>query len=324
MKRSRKNYIESCEISVLEEFRLGGYAQKVLIEGKSKQLPVLICLHGGPGSPVPFSVGCRGLFPEWTDRAIMVYWDQLGCGINNCRLDDGFGIDDFVKMTCELVAEIKKKLPQNKLFLFGVSWGSVLALSAAARIPDKIDGVLVYGQVLKNLFFNDEVAAAFASVPERDRRAAEKILATGPSCEYVVLDKNLKSLYKLLSKHTDAYTNKKGTPVRIGKIVKGLLTSPDYRFKDFLAVMNNGYRRNTSLWPELLKIDLTHLLSEVRVKYVIIQGDTDIITSTRGVLEAVENCGNEGVTAEVVKNSGHLPSVGAMDRCFAALLQLMQ
>ena len=96
----RKKYIRSCEISELATVRLYGIEQKILIEGKSKSLPVVIMLHGGPGSPVPFSVGCRGLFPEWTDKAIMVYWDQLGCGINNYKLDDSYRIENFVQMTC--------------------------------------------------------------------------------------------------------------------------------------------------------------------------------------------------------------------------------
>lgn len=324
MNKARKKYIQSCEVSELVDFNLGGYGQRVLIEGKSKDLPVVITLHGGPGSPVPFSVGCRGLFPEWTDKAIMVYWDQLGCGINNFKLDDGFGIDDFVAMTCDLVSEIKKRFPRNKLFLFGVSWGSVLALSAAARVPDKIDGVLVYGQVLKNLFFNEEVASALACAPAKARRSAESIFRTGTDCEYAVLDKNLKTLYKLLNKYTDAYTNKNGKPAPIGGIIRGLLTSPDYSFRDFTAVMDNGYRRNTSLWRELLNIDLTPLLSEVRVRYLILQGDTDIITSTKSVLEAVKNCGNENLTVEVVENSGHLPSETAMLKCFDTLLQIIR
>lgn len=49
------------EISELCSFSLGGYQQKVLIEGKSKDNPIVITLHGGQGTPIPFSVGCRGL-----------------------------------------------------------------------------------------------------------------------------------------------------------------------------------------------------------------------------------------------------------------------
>ena len=75
----RKNISTNNEISDLLSLALNGYEQKILIEGKSRTLPVVITLHGGPGTPIPFSVGCRGLFPEFTDNFIMVYWDQLGC-----------------------------------------------------------------------------------------------------------------------------------------------------------------------------------------------------------------------------------------------------
>ena len=94
----RKKYINSCEISELITIQLCEIKQKILIEGKSKNLPVVIMLHGGPGSPIPFSIGCRGLFPEWTNKAIIVYWDQLGCGINNYQLDDSFHIENFIQI----------------------------------------------------------------------------------------------------------------------------------------------------------------------------------------------------------------------------------
>lgn len=324
MNKARKQYIKSCEVSELVVLNLGGYKQKVLIEGKDRNQPVVIALHGGPGSPVPFSVGCRGLFPEWTDKAVMVYWDQLGCGANNFKIDDSFSIGNFVDMTCDLVGEIKKRFPENKLYLFGVSWGSVLALETAVRIPEKIDGAFVYGQVLKNLFFNSEISSAFDDAPAKARQSVKKISDAGIDCEYKILDKNLKTLYKLLNKYTNAYTNKNGAPAPVGKIVKGLLTSPDYSFKDFKAVMKNGYRYNTTLWRELLSIDLTALLSEVKVKYILLQGDTDIITSTENVIKAVENCNNGKVSVKVIKNSGHMPSLTAMEECFNTLLEFIQ
>ncbi len=324
MNKARKNYIKSCEVSEVAEFTLGGYRQKVLIEGKTKNLPVVITLHGGPGSPVPFSVGCRGLFPEWTERAVMVYWDQLGCGINNRKLDDGFTIRSFVDMTCELVSIIKQKFPDNKLFLFGISWGSILALNAAARLPEIIDGVLVYGQLLKNVFFNQEIAALFDSAAKKAKSGVQKILATGKDCEYAVLENNLKKLFKLLNTHTDAYFNKNSPRAPMGKIVKGLLTSPDYSFKDFSAVVKNGYKYNKTLWREILNMDLTPLLNEVNVKYIIMQGETDAVASTRTALNAVESRDNKNVTVKVVKNSGHMPSADAMDEIFTQLCELIK
>lgn len=324
MDKARKQYIQSCEVSEVATVDLGGYKQKIAIEGKTKDLPVVICLHGGPGSPVPFSVGCRGLFPEWTDKAIMVYWDQLGCGANNRLIDDSFKTEHFVDMTCDLVEYIKLKFPENRVYLFGVSWGSILSLNAALRIPEKLDGVFVYGQVLKNLFFNGEVESAFDGAPEKVKKTVSEILQTGTGCDDKILNKNLKTLYKLLGKYTNAYTNKNAAPAPIGKIVKGLMTSPDYTFRDFMAVVKNGYANNTSLLREHLNSDLSPKLCDLKVKYLMLQGDTDIVTSTANVLKAVEGCGNKNVTVNVVKNSGHMPSSEAMNECFYTLLQFVQ
>ena len=218
--------------------------------------------------------------------------------------------------------EIKKRFPENKLYLFGISWGSVLALKTAVRVPELLNGVLVYGQVLKNLFFNDEVLSAFESAPKGKKLAVHNIIKTNTDCEYKVLDANMKKLYKLLKKDTNAYTNKNSKPLAVGKIVKGLIASPDYTFKDFKAIVNNGYRQNEILWRELLEADLTDELSKVRVKYLLLQGDTDIITSTKFLLS--EDFGNENVTVRVIKNSGHIPTAAAMEECIETLKQFIR
>ncbi|MED9996269.1 MAG: alpha/beta fold hydrolase, partial [Paludibacteraceae bacterium] len=162
MNKQRKQIIANNEVSNLYTFNLGGYNQKVLVEGKSKTLPVVICLHGGPGTPIPFSVGCRGLFPEFTDQFIMVYWDQLGCGANNHKIDDSFTVDMFVSMTKDLIAEIKRFFPENDLYMFATSWGSVLSVKVLQEMPNEIKGVVVYGQLVKNLFYNQEVYDALS------------------------------------------------------------------------------------------------------------------------------------------------------------------
>ena len=68
MNRERKHCLESCEVSRLVRYELGGVEQKVTLEGRRADAPVVIFLHGGPGSPLPISVGTRGMFPGPTDR----------------------------------------------------------------------------------------------------------------------------------------------------------------------------------------------------------------------------------------------------------------
>ena len=117
-----------------------------------------------------------------------------------------------------------------------------------------------------------------------------------------------------IRKYTAGYQNKKGAQAPLGNIIKGLLTSPDYKMKDFKAMIVNGYQKNQSLWKEILALDLSHLLRKVQIPYIILQGDTDIVASTERVSELVKESNNENLQCEIIKNSGHMPESEGMDR----------
>ena len=311
----RKNISTNNEISDLLSLSLNGYEQKILIEGKSRTLPVVITLHGGPGTPIPFSVGCRGIFPEFTDNFIMVYWDQLGCGINNRIIDDSFSIDDFVKMTEDLIKEIKKRFVDNKILIFSTSWGSILSAKLLDRNSNAVDGVIASGQIIKNVFLCEEVMNELDK-SKISRTKMDKIRT-------VTVDnysgKDLQLISTPLRKYTNAYQNKIGSKAPMGSIIKGLLTSPDYKFKDFKAIMVNGYMKNNSLWNEILRIDLSEILGSVKIPYILLQGDTDIVASTQTAKSLVSNCNNPNLRIQVISNTGHMPGVEMMEALMRVL-----
>lgn len=318
MGRKRKQAAETNEISQIHTLSLGGISQKVLIEGKGADLPVVINLHGGPGTPLPFCVGCRGLFPVFTDNFIMVYWDQLGCGINDYKLKDKFTVDSFVGMTADLVAEVRKMFPASQVILLGMSWGSVLALKCLKKVGSDIDAVVIWGQVFRKLFLNEEVYGAL----EHAGLPAEKIRRIRAVTPENFTDKDMQFLAKNVRKYTDGYVNKKGKHTPMGPIIKGLLTSPDYRFKDFRAMVINGTATSTRLWPELLKMDLTEELLEVGMPYFILQGDTDIVTSTTELKREIESSHNTNLHFRIIENSGHIPGKEGMDAVLETLLHV--
>lgn len=320
MNKDRKNIILGNKISEIYDWNLGGYKQKVLIEGKEESLPIVVTLHGGPGTPIPFSVGCRGLFPAFTDRFVMVYWDQLGCGINNCELNDSFSIDSFVEMTKDLMHKVKELFPENKILVLSMSWGSILSAKLLEKDCKMVDGVIVYGQIVKDVFFNDEVMATL----ENTKISKSKLEVIRSVKRKNASPKELQLVSTSIRKYTEGYQNKKGTVAPMGPIIKGLLTSPDYRFKDFKAMLINGYQKNRSLWAEILQMDLSEILKKVQIPYVILQGDTDIVASTKTVRELVENSINANLQCEIVENSGHMPGKEGMERVLARMDMLSQ
>lgn len=303
------------EISELCSFSLGGYQQKVLIEGKNRDNPIVITLHGGPGTPIPFSVGCRGLFPVFTDEFIMVYWDQLGCGINNYVIDNSFSVDTFVQMTEELIEKIKVKFPNNKIMIFSTSWGSILSAKLLEKNPYAVDSVIACGQIIKNVFICDEVIDTLAqtNIPVKKLERIKNVTVDN------FQGKDLQLISSALRKYTNAYQNRIGEKAPIGTIIKGLLKSPDYKMKDFKAIMVNGYMKNTSLWKEIIQINLTEQLRNVKVPYIILQGDTDIVASTKLVKELVVDSNNTCLDCKVVADTGHMPGVEMMDTLLTVL-----
>lgn len=320
MDKKRKGIITENKVSKVYDWSLGGYKQKVLVEGRMENLPIVITLHGGPGTPIPFSVGCRGLFPEYTDRFIMVYWDQLGCGINNYVIDDNFTIDSFVQMTKDLIREVKKVFPHNKVYIFSMSWGSILSAKILETDSYIVDGIVVWGQIVKDVFFNEEVLNAL-ECSNLSKKKSEDIKGIRKEN---VSTKDLQLISTSIRKYTAGYQNKKGAQAPLGNIIKGLLTSPDYKMKDFKAMIVNGFQKNQSLWKEILALDLSHLLRKVQIPYIILQGDTDIVASTERVSELVKESNNENLQCEIIKNSGHMPESEGIDRVFEKLCQLKE
>lgn len=320
MDKKRKHIIEGNAVSGVYDWTLGGYRQKVLVEGKREDLPVVITLHGGPGTPVPFCVGCRGLFPEFTEKFIMVYWDQLGCGINNHVIDDSFTIDLFVRMTADLVAEVKKIFPDSRVYIFAMSWGSILSAKILEKDSRIVDGIVVWGQIVRDVFFNEEVIKTL----ERSKLSEKKLEAIKAVRKENVSPKEFHLIAASIRKYTSGYQNRAGRQAPAGEMIKGLLTSPDYKLKDIKAIIINGYRKNRSLWNEIICLDLSHLLCGVQIPYSILQGDTDIVTSTAMVSELVKKSGNSNLQCEIIKDSGHLPGSDGMDRAFEKLLRMIE
>lgn len=321
MNKKRKALIAANEISEMKSYILNGISQKVLVEGKKASNPIVVFLHGGPGAPIPFCAGCRGMFPELTARVTMVYWDQLGCGINDYPIDDSFSSDHFTAMTIDLIKQLKADYGDYPIHIFAVSWGSILAAKAAKAAPELIDRVVVYGQVLRPLLSHDEVFETLQKSNMPDRHKARLALLKDRNAAYSM--EELMIVLKWIRRYTEGYQSKKGGKTELGGIIRGLLTSPDYSLKNFRAIVINGYRKNRSLVSELLSIELSEILKDVQVPYMILQGNTDIVTSTKTVAAFVESSANNNLHFQMIDHSGHMPGAEAMNEIMEIVFRFL-
>jgi proline iminopeptidase len=134
----------------IAEFRtvtLGSLDQRLLIRGRSARNPVLLVLHGGPGFPEYALFRHHNAALE--DHYVVVHWEQRGAGrsFSESLTTDDLSLDRFRSDTHELVLHLKKEFGQQKIFLLGHSWGSILGALYAHDHPENVAAYVGQGQV---------------------------------------------------------------------------------------------------------------------------------------------------------------------------------
>jgi proline iminopeptidase len=145
-------------IDELKAVEIGGIKQWISVRGNNRDNPILLFLHGGPGSP---------MMPEswtfqrpWEDFFTVVQWDQRGAGKTlsaaGRKVDPSLSISRMQADTEELIQFLLKSYEKKKLFLLGHSWGSVLGVRVAQHRPEWLYAYIGIGQVV-NMRRNEAV-----------------------------------------------------------------------------------------------------------------------------------------------------------------------
>jgi proline iminopeptidase len=99
----------------------------------------VIVLHGGPGATHQY---LRPEFDALAKTARVIYYDQRGCGKSDSATS--YTWQDHVADLKRLIATLAK---DQKVFLAGSSWGSLLAILYAYTNPNDVKGVILTGTV---------------------------------------------------------------------------------------------------------------------------------------------------------------------------------
>jgi pimeloyl-ACP methyl ester carboxylesterase len=135
-------------VAELATVRLGGHDQTVLIRGRSTANPVLLYLAGGPGqSDLGYT---RAYMSTMEDDVVFAVWDQRGAGNSYAALDptDTWTLEEAVADTVELTRYLRQRFGQDRIYLFGNSWGSVIGVLAVQRHPELYAAYVGAGQMV--------------------------------------------------------------------------------------------------------------------------------------------------------------------------------
>lgn len=135
-------------IDSLQEIDVNGTKQWLLIRSRNPANPILLYLHGGPGhSLIPFAhVAASSL----SDHFTVVYWDQRGTGLS---YEAAFPVEkmcvrQFIEDTLAVTRYLKYRFHEEKVYLLGHSWGSLLGSLVVQKYPDEFHAFIGVGPVV--------------------------------------------------------------------------------------------------------------------------------------------------------------------------------
>lgn len=157
-----------------EIITVGGIKQYIRIKGKNDSNPILLFLHGGPGSSVMRQAD--HMTGKLQEKFTVVHWDQRETG-ETLRLNKSsqpLTLDLFYNDTHELIDSLLKWFQQPKLYLAGYSWGSGLGFHIADKYPGLLYAYIAISPVI-NQWESERIALEM--LKQKMGKKAQKELA---------------------------------------------------------------------------------------------------------------------------------------------------
>lgn len=300
-------------ISSLEEITLGGIKQWIFIRGEDKDNPVLIFLHGGPGSPISGISSSRKLDAELIKHFTIIHWDQRGAG-KSYNIDipvDSMSYDRLVEDCNDLIDYVRNELNVQKVFLVGHSAGTLIGIKTAYKYPGKIHAYVGIGQIINDY---EQQMLSYNFIAEEAEKSGDTniqnvIKTIGPP--------PLEELEKLYEK--ERYLLEYGGVIHSNRarqvifIMLGFLTSPEYSLsKGFETFIGKGGYEFTlnAMFDEIKSVNLTREIQSIEVPIYFFEGKYDMATPTILVENFYESLDAEkGKKLIIFENSAHMPMI---------------
>jgi pimeloyl-ACP methyl ester carboxylesterase len=169
-------------IAVMEKVELGGSEQWITIRGKDVSKPVLLYLGiGGPGAG-GFPASALTLAPL-EEHFVVVNWDQPGTGKSyNAVPISTLTVERFISDAHELTLLLRERFQEEKIYVFGLSWGTILGIKLVQAYPDLFYAYVGNGQMV-NTTENDRLGYEIAlniAAEGGNTRLEKRLLRNGP------------------------------------------------------------------------------------------------------------------------------------------------
>ncbi len=259
-------------IESLEKIKLGGIDQWIFIRGWDRANPVLLHLHGGPGS-ADISIA-RFFDTELVKHFVVVHWDQRGAGksFSPDIPPESMKREQFVADIRDLAEMLRKRFNVEKIYLVGHSWGSEIGALAVSRYPELFQAYVGVAQVVED---SEQERISYQFVLDRAREtgnqeAMQELQQIGPPpyddvSEFMVQRRWLERFGGV----------SRSEKTEFGALIKMALSSPDYSLRDAVKFFRGQEFSSAHLWRESLNTNLFQQAPRIDVPVYIFSGRYD-------------------------------------------------
>jgi len=257
---------------------IGGINQWITIRGQNRDNPVVLFLHGGPGTPTnlldfPFA-------KAWTPSFTLVQWDQRGAGKTFAQggtTGADMALDRMTQDGIELAQFLRGHLHKDKIIIVGHSWGAILGVHMAKARPDLFYAYVGTGQVADA---QENETLNYARVLQkahglRDTKALADLEASGRPPYHAMKALTTQRIWAQAYEHADSYE-------AAGQASS--LYAPGYSIGDlYHTIQSIRFTLDTYIGPTmsgpLMSVNLKALGSDFAIPMFVFEGPDDYITS---------------------------------------------
>lgn len=278
---------------------VNGTKQWINIYGEDINNPVLLYLHGGPGSAT--SDIDYAFTRKWADVYTVVTWDQRNCGksYDAAQNDIVLTRDLFLTDGREVTEFLLDYLMKDKITILGHSWGSIYGANLVLEYPEYYDCFIGTGQLVDYLE-NEQAFKQEAIIwAEGDEETNELINQLTP--DHVTMD-HITARNAIMQKYGyDMMVN--GSDYNL---ITTIIFNPNYSIIDWI----NYFKRDMSVYLDFFASDEFASFSlKDRVNYQVpfynINGDKDYQTNYKLAQEYFEEVNAPYKQMYYMKNMTH-------------------
>ncbi|GIP31842.1 alpha/beta fold hydrolase [Paenibacillus sp. J2TS4] len=262
-------------LSVLEKLILGGAEQWITIRAHSRDHPVLLFLHGGPGAS---QVGTQHKFLSPLEESfVVVNWDQRGAGksYSSAIPPESMNVEQLTTDLHELMVYLRQRFDGKKVFMAGHSWGAYLGMVFAHKHPEFLHAYIGINQPVHR---REEEQRSYQFTLDKARQTGNhKALQQLQSIEFIEkgVYKSMKHLAKQrawLTKFGGVTYQQNALRINIHSLLSSHLTWRErFRFmKSFEFSVNH-------LWAEFTRCHLPSQIPRLSIPVYFIVGRHDRI-----------------------------------------------